>query len=153
MRELTYESEFDGILMTGNTLGYFEHATHMHVLSRIFAALKPGGVFHLEVQNRDNYTHILPLRIWWEGVGCIVLEEVQLSDQTSRITNKRTVMFEDGQQHERRINMRLYALHELRGMFAATGFEITEISGSIFTPGYFFGSTSASIHISAKRPI
>ena len=65
---------------------------------RIGRALKPGGRFLLDIVNRDYIVSDLPTRVWWEGTGCVVLEEVDFNFHTSRIVTHRSIVFEDGRQ-------------------------------------------------------
>jgi hypothetical protein len=116
-------------------------------------ALKVGGRFLLEIVNRDYAIQNLPARIWWEGKGCVVLEEVSFEFFTSRIINNRTVVFEDGRHLEQEIALRAYSLHEVGKLMHRAGFRVMEVSGHISHRGEFFGNESRSLVLLAeKRP-
>ena len=55
-----------------------------------------GGRMLIEILNRDYVIADLPTRVWWEGDGCVVLEEVELNYFSSRIQVNRSVVFDDG---------------------------------------------------------
>ena len=74
------------------------------------AAEEQGGRVLIEILNRDYVIADLPTRVWWEGDGCVVLEEVELNYFSSRIQVNRSVVFDDGRQLEQEISVRAYAL-------------------------------------------
>ena len=86
-----------------------------------------------------------------EGDGCVVLEEVDFNFNTNRILTHRSVVFEDGQQVEHEISIRVYSLHELGKLLRQAGFRVIEVSGSVPTRGHFFGANSRNLMILAER--
>ena len=48
-----FEETFDGIFCWNTSFGYFEEEKNSAVAQRIFRALRPGGMFLLDVANRD----------------------------------------------------------------------------------------------------
>jgi SAM-dependent methyltransferase len=115
-------------------------------------ALRPGGRFLLDTLNRDYIVSDLPTRVWWEGDGCVVLEEVDFNFHTSRVIIRRSVVFQDGRQVEQDISIRAYSLHELGKLLRQAGFRVLEVSGGVATQGYFFGSTSRSVIMLCEKP-
>jgi hypothetical protein len=89
--------------------------------------------------------------VWFEGEGCICMDETNLDSITSRLKIKRTVMLEDGRTRELDFSIRLYGLHELGKVLHEAGFKVLEVSGQIATPGVFFGSESPRCIILAER--
>jgi hypothetical protein len=89
--------------------------------------------------------------VWWEGNGCVVLEEVDFNFHTSRILTHRSIVFEDGRQLEQEISVRAYSLHEIGRLLRQAGFRVLEISGSLATRGHFFGNTSRGLLILAEK--
>jgi hypothetical protein len=102
--------------------------------------------------NRDYIVADLPTRVWWEGEGCVVLEEVDFNYQTSRLTVRRSIVFQDGRQVEHEMSIRAYSLHELGKLLRQAGFRILEVSGGIATRGNFFGAASRSVMVLCERP-
>jgi len=152
MREMAFESQFDGAYRLLTSFGYFDEETNLKVASTVCKALKPGGRFLLDAINRDYIVSELPTRVWWEGDGCVVLEEVDFNFQTSRLAVRRSVVFQDGRQVEHEISIRAYSLHELGKLLRQAGFRVLEVSGGLATRGHFFGSTSRSIIMLCERP-
>ncbi|MGN6108777.1 MAG: class I SAM-dependent methyltransferase [Kofleriaceae bacterium] len=151
MRELDFEAQFDGAYCLFSTFGYFDDETNKKTVANIARALKPGGRVLIEILNRDYVIADLPTRVWWEGDGCVVLEEVELNYFSSRIQVNRSVVFDDGRQLEQEISVRAYSLHEVGKLMHAAGFRVLEVSGGYQTRGRFFGNQSRHIIVLAER--
>jgi SAM-dependent methyltransferase len=152
MREMAFDAQFDGAYSFLTSFGYFDEETNLKVAASVYRSLKPGGRFLLDTINRDYIVSDLPTRVWWEGDGCVVLEEVDFNFQTNRLTVRRSIVFQDGRQVEHDISIRAYSLHELAKLLRQAGFRVLEVSGSVATRGHFFGSTSRSVIILCERP-
>ncbi len=151
MRELDFENQFDAAYCLFSTFGYFDDETNKRTIGNIARALKPGGRVMIEILNRDYVIADLPTRVWWEGEGCVVLEEVELNYFSSRIQVNRSVVFDDGRQLEQEISVRAYSLHEVGKLMHAAGFRVLEVSGGYQTRGRFFGNQSRHIIVVAER--
>lgn len=151
MRELEFENQFDATYCLFSTFGYFDDETNKKTLQNVAKALKPGGKVLVEILNRDYVIADLPTRVWWEGDGCVVLEEVELNYFSSRIQVNRSVVFDDGRQLEQEISVRAYSLHEVGKLMHAAGFRVLEVSGGYQTRGRFFGNQSRHIIVLAER--
>jgi len=151
MRELAFDRQFDGAYCMLTSFGYFDEDANLKVAEGIGRALKPGARFLLDVVNRDYVVADLPTRVWWEGSACVVLEEVDFNFHTSRITSRRSVVFDDGRQLEQEISIRAYGLHELGRLLRQAGFRVIDISGSYATRGQFFGGASRNLLILAEK--
>jgi len=151
MRELDFEAQFDGAYCLFSTFGYFDDETNKRTVANIARALKPGGRVLIEILNRDYVIADLPTRVWWEGDGCVVLEEVELNYFSSRIQVNRSVVFDDGRQLEQEISVRAYSLHEVGKLMHAAGFRVLEVSGGYQTRARFFGNQSRHIIVLAER--
>ena len=151
MRELDFENQFDAAYCLFSTFGYFDDETNKKALQNIARALKPNGKIVIEILNRDYLITDLPTRVWWEGDGCVVLEEVELNYFSSRIQVNRSVVFDDGRQLEQEISVRAYSLHEVGKLMHAAGFRVLEVSGGYQTRGRFFGNQSRHIIVLAER--
>jgi SAM-dependent methyltransferase len=151
MREMTFEETFDGIYCWNTSFGFFEEEKNAQVIQRVHKALKPGGVFLLDVANRDYVSRQAPSLAWFEGEGCICMDEMQIDWITSRMRVKRTMMMDDGRTKEIEYSVRLYALHELGKILHDSGFKVAEVSGRTATPGVFFGCDSPRALILAEK--
>jgi SAM-dependent methyltransferase len=152
MREMAFDGQFDGAYCVLSSFGYFDEETNLKVASSVCRALKPGGRFLLDIINRDYVVSDLPTRVWWEGDGCVVLEEVDFNFHTSRMIIRRSIVFQDGRQLEQDISIRAYSLHELGKLLRQAGFRVLDVSGSLATKGHFFGATSRNIIMVCERP-
>ncbi|MFU8805296.1 MAG: SAM-dependent methyltransferase, partial [Bradymonadaceae bacterium] len=112
-----------------------------------------GGRFLIDVINRDYVIDQMPTRTWWEGSGCIFLEESEFDYGTSVLHAKRSFIYEDGSPPlEQNCYIRLYTMHELRQMLHVAGFSVLEISGERHHRGYYLGaSSSRNIILAEKR--
>ncbi|MBL8600718.1 MAG: methyltransferase domain-containing protein [Myxococcales bacterium] len=151
MAAMEYDNEFDAAYCVGTSFGFFDDERNFEVARRIHRALKPSGTFLLAVLNRDHAIQRQPAMSWFEGDGCICMEESSFNYITSRLNVKRTMIFDDGRQRELEYGVRLYSLHELGQMLHQTGFRIVEVSGHQRTPGAFFGPSSRELIILAQR--
>jgi SAM-dependent methyltransferase len=151
MRELDFENQFDAAYCLFSTFGYFDDETNKKTLQNVARALKPQGKVLVEILNRDYVIQDLPTRVWWEGDGCVVLEEVELNYFSSRIQVNRSVVFDDGRQLEQEISVRAYSLHEVGKLMHAAGFRVLEVSGGYQMRGRFFGNQSRHIIVLAER--
>jgi SAM-dependent methyltransferase len=151
MREMAFEKQFDGAYSMLTSFGYFDEDTNLRVAERIGRALKPGARFLLDIVNRDYVVADLPMRVWWEGTGCVVLEEVDFNFHTSRIVTHRSIVFEDGRQLEQELSVRAYSLHEIGRLLRQAGFRVMDVSGGLATRGQFFGASSRSLLIVAEK--
>lgn len=152
MRSLEFENAFEACYCWQSSFGYFGDRTDLDILARINRSLKSGGQFLLDVMNRDYVVREMPHRIWWEGTDCIFLEEGEFDYETNVMHMNRSFIYEDGRPPvEQDWYIRLYTLHELKRLFERTGFEVTEVSGSLHYRGYFLGHDSPQIIIRARK--
>jgi SAM-dependent methyltransferase len=152
MREMSFAGQFDAAYCMLSSFGYFDEETNLRVATAICRALKPGGRFLLDIINRDYIIGDLPSRVWWEGDGCVVLEEVDFNYHTSRVLIRRSVVFANGRQTEQELSMRAYSLHEVGKLLRQAGLRILEVSGGLATKSRFFGASSRNIMALCERP-
>jgi len=152
MRELAFENTFDGIYCWNTSFGYFEEEKNIHLARRVFHALKSGGSFLLDVINRDFAVVQQPNQNWFEGDGCVCMDDMNVDFITSRLRVKRTVMLDDGRTRECNYSVRLYGLHELGKILHDIGFKVIQASGHPAVPGVFFGAQSPRVIILAAKP-
>ena len=151
MREMTFEGTFDGVYSWNTSFGYFEEEKNAIVVSNVRRALKPAGLFLLDVVNRDFLARQAPSLAWFEGDGCVCMDEMHVDWITSRMRIKRTMMMDDGRSKEIEYSVRVYSLHELGKLLHDSGFRVVEVSGRTATPGVFFGADSPRTLILAEK--
>ncbi|HEY5010332.1 MAG TPA: class I SAM-dependent methyltransferase, partial [Acidimicrobiales bacterium] len=151
MREMDFDEQFDGVFCWNTTFGYFEEDKNALVVDRIHKSLKAEGLLLLDVVNRDFLIRQSPSLCWFEGDGCVCMDEMSVDFITSRMKVKRTIMLDDGRSREIEYSMRVYSLHELGRILHEHGFKVCEVSGRTATPGVFFGNESPRIIILAEK--
>ena len=152
MREMAFEEMFDGVFCWNTTFGYFEEDKNLAVAQRVFKALRPGGMFLIDVLNRDFAAASAPCSVWYEGDSCVCMDDMSVDYISSRLRVKRSIILDDGRTKEALYSLRLYSLHELGKLLHEVGFRVTEASGHPATPGVFFGPNSPRIIMLAQRP-
>lgn len=153
MREMVYDSEFDGAFCFFTSYGFFDDEMNRKVASLMCRALRPGGRLVLDLINRDSLIGELPTRVWWQGHGCMVMEVVDFNYFTSRLEVQRQVVIEDGRQLVQDISIRLYSLHEIGKILTHAGFRVLEVSGSFELRNRFYGTESRHLLIVAEKQL
>jgi SAM-dependent methyltransferase len=151
MRDIGFEEMFDGVYCWSTSFGYFDDEKNMLVAQRIHRSLRKGGMLLLDVANRDFVTQRQPSLVWFEGEGCVCMDEMRVDFIHSRLRVKRMVMLDDGRTRELDYSIRLYTLHELGRMLHDVGFKVTEVSGHPATPGVFMGADSPRLIVLAEK--
>lgn len=151
MRELDFEEAFDATVLWNTSFGYFDDAENVAVLRRIHRALRQGGMLLLDVANRDFVAPRSPSLVWFEGDGCVCMDDMSIDFLTSRMRVKRTAMFDDGHSRELEYSIRLYSLNELGRTLHEAGFKVVEVTGHLAHPGTFFGTESPRLIVLAER--
>jgi SAM-dependent methyltransferase len=151
MREMAFEEQFDGVYSWNTSFGYFDEEKNANVVDRVRRALKKGGLFLLDVVNRDFILRQSPSLAWFEGDGCVCMDEMTVDFITSRMKVKRTLMLDDGRSREIEYSMRVYSLHELGKILHEHGFKVCEVTGRVATPGVYFGNESPRTIILAEK--
>ncbi|MFO0637485.1 MAG: methyltransferase domain-containing protein [Nannocystaceae bacterium] len=151
LRDRVVTDTFDAVLCLGTTLGYYDEPQNRRMIEGLRDLCRVGGRVVIHIINRDYAVPRLPARTWWQGQGCVVLDEVDFLDRTSRINVRRTIVFEDARQFEHAYSVRAYSLHELVGACEGVGLQVVEVSGSRHTRGRFFGATSPDIWLVCER--
>ena len=151
MRDMGFEEMFDGIYCWSTSFGYFDDEKNQLVAQRIHRALRSGGMLLLDLANRDFVTQRQPSLVWFEGDGCVCMDEMRVDFITSRLKVKRMVILDDGRTREMDYSIRLYTLHELGRMLHDVGFKVTDVSGHPATPGVFMGADSPRLIVCAER--
>lgn len=151
MRDMSFESSFDGVYCWASSFGYFDEEKNIQTARLVHRSLKRGGRFLLDIVNRDFVAQEQPRLVWFEGDGCICIDETNIDFITSRLKVKRTVMLEDGRSRELDYSLRLYALHELGRLLHDIGFRILEVTGHTAIPGIFLGPDSPRLIVLAEK--
>ena len=132
MRRFRRPRAFNAIINMFTAFGYFRKpADDLRVLKNVYASLKPGGVFLMELMGKERIAKIFCPRTWHrEPDGTIILEERWLEDDFGWIENKWT-MIRKGRMRTHTISHRLYSAVELRTLLKQVGFARVKVFGSL----------------------
>jgi SAM-dependent methyltransferase len=151
MRDITWDSEFDGAFCFGNSFGYFNREEALRFLSAVARALKPGARFAVETGMVAE--SILPslLRTRWHRLGdLLMLSENRYDPSESRLDIDYTFV-RGGEVETRPTSSYVFTTGELCRMHADAGLQPLELLGSLNAEPYQMGSPRLLL-VSAKKP-
>jgi SAM-dependent methyltransferase len=133
MRHVPFEEEFDAVINMFSAFGYLESEEEdRRALSQVHGALKPGGLFLLEIIHQAWLVRNFEPRGWHVGTeGVIVLEERELNLLTGRNEVTVTLIHSDGARYERQHAMRIYTAAELVRMVTQAGLTLEAAYGGL----------------------
>lgn len=153
MRQIPFEDEFDAVINIFTAFGYFESEEEdQQVLDQVYKALKPGGLFLLELIHREGLMrNFVPGQIDRYADGLITLEEREFDLLTSRSNVRVTMLFPGGERREYRHSSRIYSLTELARMLAVAGLRVQAYYGGL--DGSALSLNSRRLVVVARKPI
>jgi SAM-dependent methyltransferase len=121
MRSLPWTERFDRVLCWFTSFGYFSDDENRHVLGEAFRALKPGGLFAVEMNNLLRL-----LRVWADEVVTErgedrMIDRHRFDIQTNRSLDERTII-RGGKRRTVEFSVRSFSPAELRDWLLAAGF-------------------------------
>jgi SAM-dependent methyltransferase len=119
----------DVVLCLFTAFGYFDDEENLGVLQQVVRALKPGGRFVLDIQNRDFFMKIMLPAIVNEKEGNLMVDRTYFDIETGRLYNRRFVI-RDGIRRDKPFFVRLYSLTEIRPLLRHAGLIIDRVLGS-----------------------
>jgi SAM-dependent methyltransferase len=124
MRSLPWTERFDRVLCWFTSFGYFSDEENRRVLAEVYRALKPGGLFAVEMNHRDN------LFGRWEPESVTERGEDRMIDrrafdaQTGRSRDERTII-RGGKSRTFTFSVRMFGAAELKDWLRVAGFRDT----------------------------
>ncbi|MFQ5819507.1 MAG: class I SAM-dependent methyltransferase [Candidatus Heimdallarchaeota archaeon] len=150
MREIVFKKEFDRVLLLYTSFGYFEDEENFKVLQNVARALKPGGLFCIDMHNRDVFLKNFHPFFVEEKENDLMINRISFDSVTGRLYNRRIVI-RNGKRKEKPFIIRLYNATEIRELLNKVGLSITKIYGDwAATP---FTSDSHTMIIITKKEI
>ncbi len=120
------ENAFDSAINMLTSFGYFENIDDdRRVLENVYASLKPGGRFIMELKGRESIAATFQARDWSESGGRFLLQERTIEPGFERIHN-RWIFIDEKQRREFNFYLRLYTASGLADMLKSIGFSETE---------------------------
>jgi len=131
MRRFRRPGVFDLALNLFTSFGYFpEPADDRRVLENVYASLKPGGVFVLDLMGKEVLARIFRERDWHREEGFVVMEERVVRNAWSWIESRWTIL-RPGRKTEIQLSHRLYSAAELEGLLRSAGFCEVQVYGDL----------------------
>lgn len=131
MREFRKPRTFDLAINLLTSFGFFEdRRDDEKVAKNIFASLKDGGAFVIEIMGKEILARIFRERDWQEVEGAIMLEERKVSRDWSWMEN-RWILLKDGKTQEFRFSLRPYSAAELAALLSDCGFDTIRAYGDL----------------------
>ncbi|MBN2379537.1 class I SAM-dependent methyltransferase [candidate division WOR-3 bacterium] len=132
MRRIPGYANLDAIYSWHTSFGYFENeAENEKVADAIGGALKQGGRFLLDLNNRDWVIRNIAAKSWHGETPNYILEDNHFDLATSTHHGEWTFINEYGKISVKRMQLRQYSLHELIEIFARYGLRFIQAWGSI----------------------
>ncbi len=128
MRELPFENEFDAVVNWFTSFGYFDAAGDLAAAKAAFRALKPGGKFLIEMQNKTSLINRFTPGDRGEISGVEITSNRRLDKRASCICD--VWVMKRGRKVERHpIRLRLYNGADMRAILRKAGFRNIRLFG------------------------
>ena len=121
MRSIPWTDRFDRVLCWFTSFGYFSDEENRQVLAEAYGALKPGGLFAVEMNHRDNLLGRYADEVVSERGEDRMIDRHRFDVQTSRSHDERTVI-RGGERRSFQFSVRMFTAAELRDWLLAAGF-------------------------------
>ncbi|MEG6586046.1 class I SAM-dependent methyltransferase [Dendrosporobacter sp. 1207_IL3150] len=130
MRELNYINQFDAVINMFAAFGYFTDEENIKVLELISKALRPGGLFLIDLLNRDWMVHNNLNRYWRHPSGEYVLSyKVELKQGMATLKRQLNNQV-TGEKKQYEFALRAYSLSEMVSNLNHCGFKIITTYGA-----------------------
>lgn len=127
-RALPFEAAFDRAVCLFDAFGFFPDEDNLAALASVARALRPGGLFFLDVRNRDwMVKNLAPVTVLEKGDD-LMIDRHHFDTRTGRLVDRR-ILVRDGLVKRRPFSIRLYTLSELALLLGATGLAVTDTFG------------------------
>jgi 2-polyprenyl-3-methyl-5-hydroxy-6-metoxy-1,4-benzoquinol methylase len=124
MRELGYDREFDAVINMFAAFGYFSDAENEAVLGKVAAALRPGGLFLIDLLNRDWMVCNNLNRYWRHPSGEYVLSYKVEINQGVAMMRRILLNQVTGVKTQYDFVLRAYSLNELMALLEKCGLAV-----------------------------
>ena len=142
MREIEWVDEFDGIINMFTAFGFFaEDEENFGVLELVCRALKPGGVFCIDVISYVWLVRNWVASGWSTGEGDVLsLEDRSINWRRAMHISGRTLIEPDGKRWSMTHSLRIFPPHELVQWIEKAGMEVQDLYGNFGAAPFDFDS-------------
>jgi SAM-dependent methyltransferase len=138
MRSLPWTERFDRVLCWFTSFGYFGDDENRQVLTEAYRALRPGGLFAVEMNNLLRLIQVYADEVVTERGEDKMIDRHRFDIQTNRSLDERTII-RGGKQRTFRFSVRMFTPAELRDWLLVTGFREAVAygdDGKLLTPDH-----------------
>jgi SAM-dependent methyltransferase len=121
MRSIPWRGRFDRVLCWFTSFGYFSDEENRGVLAGAYRALRPGGLFAVEMNHRDNLLGRYLDEVVSERGEDRMIDRHRFDVRTSRSHDSRTII-RGGRERTFHFQVRMFTAAELRDWLLAAGF-------------------------------
>lgn len=149
MRDLAFHDRFDAVINMFAAFGYYTDTENQHVISLVADALHPGGLFLIDLLNRDWMIKNNLNRYWRHPSGEYVLSyKVEMHNGMSRM--KRTLLnVKTGEKIAYDFGLRAYSRDEMEAILVKNGFIVRQVFGGF--DGRSYGPETPRMIILAQK--
>jgi 2-polyprenyl-3-methyl-5-hydroxy-6-metoxy-1,4-benzoquinol methylase len=130
MRTLSDQASYDRIVSFFTAFGYYSDQENQQILCNIARALRPGGLFLLDIQNRDRLIKMLMPFIVTEKEGNLMIDRQTYDPISGRLYNRRVVI-RNGIRRDKPFFVRLYSVPEICESLRQAGLQVVKILGGL----------------------
>jgi cyclopropane fatty-acyl-phospholipid synthase-like methyltransferase len=130
MRRFCRPDAFNAALSMFTSFGYFDTpADNQQVLVNVYASLKKGGRFIIELMGKEVLARIFQTRDWQEHDGVFFLQDRQVHDNWTKMKS-RWILLKGSTHYEFNVSHWIYSAAELTAMLRDSGFSTVDVYGS-----------------------
>jgi SAM-dependent methyltransferase len=126
MRQLSFDAEFDRVMLLFTSFGYFSDDENLEVTRNVARALEPGGLVGIDMVNRDAIARESPATDVIEKSDGLIINRLSFDALTGRFHNRRIVI-RQGVRKDKPYSIRLYNAQEIQGLLARVGLEVDKL--------------------------
>ena len=154
MREIPFVNNFDAVINVGTSFGFFEdEVDNQRVIEAVAKALKPGGVFLLEMGNRDYCLKNFEAKDWrkLDDSRTIIIQR-EFDYIRGRINTIFEIPCDGGTKEEWSHSWRAYTLVEVVTMLNRSGLSLSRVFGD-WKRGKYSVDSKRMVVISNKEEV
>ena len=138
MRDLPWQTEFDGVFCFWESFGFFDDAENLAFLDAVYRTLKPGGHFLVDTHVAET---LLPRLRGndWSRVGDLIVLEARRYDHVEARFEREWTFIQNGKIEQKNLSSRLYTYRELLDMLKKVGFTGCEGYGLLSPKPFAYG--------------
>jgi SAM-dependent methyltransferase len=130
MRKPPGRARYDLVLCWWGSFGYFSDAGNRRHVEASARALKPGGLFVLDMASPETVFPAFLKRWWIEQGDVLVLNENHYDTSSGRMESD-WIFVREGRRTKSHSSIRFYSRREMELLFAGAGFEDFRAFGSV----------------------